>query len=147
MFAVEQNTTDDTQQQVGLYYLSNGLNPQRQFTVTKAGVDHSWLTETDFTNDYTNQTIYMLTNNVGDGTTQGMGIDIYRINWSDLQNGQWTKIDSINTSTGNPYNTGGGFLRNQYGNNTPWLPTLQVYLGSGSSVSNSWDLYWYTTHN
>ena len=146
MFAVEQNTTDPAQQQVGLYYLSNGLNPQRQFSVTKAGVTNNWLTETDFTNDYTNPnnpTIYMLTNRAGDGN----GIDIYRINWSDLQNGQWTKIDSVTSvSTGNSYNAGGGFLRNQYGNNTPWLPTLQVYFGSGSSDANTWDLYWYQTH-
>lgn len=126
-----------------LYYSPDGLHLQYQCQITENGVDGNFITEADFVYDYNTGTVYMLTDRINDTAS----IDVYTIPWGSQCNETWVKFGTINrTVTGQNTNHGGGFLRDRFGSNTPWLPTVEVYFGAGASFQepspSTWDLWW-----
>ena len=135
-----------------LYYSADGLHLQQRFKLTTNGVippagsTVGFFSEADFGYDYNAGNIYMCTGRVNDLSS----IDVYRIPFSQLQSGTWSRIYSFGSAqTGNSVNKGCGFMRNQYGNVTPFLPTVQVFFGSGQGTGqagdpqiDTWDLWW-----
>lgn len=130
---------DATTQHYHLYYSPDGIHLEYIYRITEKGVYANFITQADFVYDYATGNVYMIT----DRDTKI--IDLYKLHWSEQENGTWTKLGSITPKlTGQKANHGGGFLRNENGNNTPWLPVVAVFFGAGCCYSEpfSWDLWW-----
>lgn len=142
MFILQAPPPGGTGQSYGLYYSDDGLHLGSRGTVSTKGVIGSFISEADFAYDYNTQNMYMVTSRINDQSQ----LDIYRIKFNDILNGTWSQIGNINRSytNNNTFNGGGGFLRNEFGNNTPFLPTLGVYFGSGDvNTPDTWQLWSY----
>jgi len=145
MFAVKK--LDGSPQHYHLYYSADGVTLQEQFQVTESGVTGNFITEADFAYDFSTGYVYMVTNRINAEHT----IDIYKIAWTGLSNGTWTHVASLGkegsynpTPSTYEYNGGAGFLRNEFGNNSAWLPMLQVFFGAGTAIGQT-DLWWWQT--
>lgn len=132
---------DATTQHYYLYYSPDGLHLEYMHQITEKGVYGNFITEADFVYDYLTGNVYMIKDRMNSPNT----IDLYRLHWSEQANGRWTRLGSINTGlTGQTANHGGGFLRNEFGNITAWLPVIEVFFAAGSCYCEpiSWDLWW-----
>ena len=145
MFAVKK--LDASPQHYFLYYSPDGVTLQERFQVTENGVTGNFITEADFTYDYSTGYVYMVTNRINDQST----VDVYKIAWNSLSNGTWEHVASLGknghyqpTPSSYGYNGGAGFLRNEFGNNSTWLPTVQVFFGAGPDISTT-ELWWWQT--
>jgi len=105
------------------------------------GLCNGFITEADFAVGYpsgTTPVIYMITDHVNN-TSQ---MDLYQIDWDLQSSGTWSYLGSITSKlTGNAFNSSGGFLKNIYGDVSPWLPIIEVYFGSGLNRNND-NLWW-----
>ena len=77
----------------------------------------------------------------GDRETYEIGL--YRMSSSDFFNGQgtWQTLGRIDTNlTGSYLNHSPGIVRDQFGNVTPFLPSIEVAFAEGTNDPNTWDL-------
>jgi hypothetical protein len=124
-----------------LYYSPDGLSLEYMHRITENGVTGNFITEADFVYDYATGNVYMITDRINATST----IDLYTLHWSEQAYGRWTRLASISRGlTGAVANHGAGFLRNEFGNVTPWLPFIEVFFAAGSCYCDpiSWDLWW-----
>jgi len=133
-----------------LYYSPDGVHLQYQFQVSEAGVLGNFLTQADFAYDYSTGSLYMVTDRINDEGT----LDVYKMPWSTLSNGTWERVASMGrngsykpTPASNLFNAGAGFMRNEFGNNSLWLPNIQVFFGSGPDKQQTELWWWQTTGN
>jgi hypothetical protein len=131
-----------------LLHSDDGIHFTQIFAVSAAGIPGGFLMGADFAYDYNTQYVYAVANNPNDPST----ITVYKMPWGSLSNGTWQFVGSMGVNghynpTGNPWNSGAGFLRDQYGNNTHWLPVVQVYFATGPEIQHTSLWWWQTTGN
>jgi hypothetical protein len=143
IFVLERPLPGVSDQWYTLYYSPDGLQLERKFRISRAGIEGAFVTEADFAYDPGSDTLYMVTDRVNNVAA----MDVYQIKFSELETGTWRRIKTIDEkATGNLLNGGAGFLRDPYGRNTPFLPQVQVFFGSGRPGKeniNTWQLWWY----
>ncbi|MDS0849239.1 hypothetical protein [Burkholderia cenocepacia] len=141
---------DSSPQHYHLYYSTDGVHLQYKFQVSESGVIGNFITEADFAFDYNGGNVYMVTNRINDEAT----MDVYQMPWTSLSNGTWQHFASLGangtykpTPASYKYNGGAGFLRNEFGNNSTWLPMIEVFFGAGMVIDQTDMWWWQTTGN
>lgn len=119
---------------------TDGVHFSSPIEVSKSGVDVGG--SADFAYDATSGMVYGAVPSVLDG---GRGFGFYSMPESQFRVGQgtWQLLGEVSTDlTGYQENHNPGFLRNNRGSVTSWLPALEAYYGRGTSTPSTWDIGW-----
>lgn len=143
-------------QTLELYHSNDGLHLDFQSTLSTAGLIPNGsgvaiFNEPDFAFDDNTGNLYCVTNR----TDNEAIIDVYRIPWGQKETGTWQYLSSLGPGTsfnptGQNVNADAGLLRNEFGRNGPFLPTVESFFATGpgggpySSVQPS-DIWWWET--